>query len=130
MSESAKLKSLDRPAGCLVILAPAFRKLERIAEDPADAGRIMPGNGQTAALFGAVQGECANDHMTARAHGLLDAVGIGELVCWIGEKVKCRAVVPHVIHAGRSPYCHIGDDPVHAGGSAGQPGFRDSESFF
>ena len=28
MSGSAKLKSLNRPAGCLVILAPAFRELK------------------------------------------------------------------------------------------------------
>jgi hypothetical protein len=130
MPETAKLKSLDRPAGRLVVVGPAFRKLERIAEDLADAGCVMPGNGQAAASLGTVQGECSDDHMTARTNGLPDASGIGELVGGISQKVKRRAIMPHVINAQRPPCRYVGDDPIRVGRPIAQPGFDDSMGLF
>ena len=68
--------------------------------------------------------------MPAGPERFAEASDVSGLVGGIGQEVKCRPIVPHVIPLERSPSDHVGDDPCDAGGRWSQTRLRGGEGRF
>src|SRR5690348_4106224 len=97
MTETAKLKVLDRAPRCRVLMLPGQLEFKLSSQDLADAGGVVPEDGKPAASFWPVGGECANDHVSARTDDSPDALRVCGSIARIGQKVESRAIMPYVI---------------------------------
>ena len=53
----------------MMVMPLAFNQFKQGAEYFTERSGIVPNDGQPAATFGTIQSECADDNMTAGAHG-------------------------------------------------------------
>jgi hypothetical protein len=68
-SKPAKLEPLNGARWRMMVMPLAFNQFKQGAEYFTERSGIVPNNGQPAATFGTIQSECADDNMTAGAHG-------------------------------------------------------------
>ena len=75
----------------------ALRQNERRSEYFADRDGVVTDNRQSAATFGAVQGERPDNYVATRTHGSQNSFGVVSTVFAISQRMKCGAVVPYVV---------------------------------
>ena len=76
-----------------MILPPGVHQLKTFAQFLRKACRIVPVDGQSAAVFRAVDGKCSDDDMAAGPDRLSQTRHIGCAVRGIGQEMKGGAVV-------------------------------------
>lgn len=98
-----------------VILVDAFQDVESAAELRVKLGWRVPRHGQAAAFFRTVRAESCDEHVAPDAHASDYLLDVTPPVVRIGEEVKHRAIVPHVV-GGRWQFDvqDVALDPVHA----------------
>jgi hypothetical protein len=68
-SKPAEFEPLNGAHWRMMVMPLAFNQFKQRAEYFTERSGIVPNNGQPAATFRTIQSECADDNMTAGAHG-------------------------------------------------------------
>jgi len=105
-----------------------LEQLESFTKQLAKTGAVVAYNGQSAAAFRTVEGECCDDHMPQRLHGLSNQSSIGGTLTLVRKEVECRSVVPQVDGGQLGIPCNVGHNPFDASSAVAQPRFGTTEA--
>lgn len=99
----------------------ALDRLERWTQHSTERSSVVAHDGQSAASLRTVQGERPDDDVPAGAHGSQDTLAIGGAILLIGQEMKSRTIVPHIVRLGRLPRGDVRDRPFRLRASRTQP---------
>src|SRR5258705_5872204 len=88
-------------------------QFKALSEGCSESVRIIAADHQAAAAFRAVGREGRDDGMSADAQGASKPGNVSRLIGPLGEKVKRRPVVPHIVGPWRLPRGYVGRNPCH-----------------
>jgi hypothetical protein len=99
-TKSAELKPLHGAPRRGVVVAPGIDQFEVGSENSAKHSCIIPHDRQAAAPFRPIQGEGAQDNVSAGSDCAVEMTNIGGTIGSIGEEMKRSAVVPQIVSFG------------------------------
>src|SRR6185369_10137848 len=103
------------------LMPPRMHQFKTTAEQFAEACGIIASDRQTAAHLRAVQCKCPDDDEAAGLDRSIEASEIGGAVGGIGQKMKCRAIVPEIEALRWIPAGDVSRDPLHLGRFVSEP---------
>ena len=99
-------------------MPPGINKLERSPEGLLKALRVVSLRRKAAAFFRAIKCKRCDDGVPSDFYATLKPLNVRGAVPFLGQKMKCRTVMPDVVGLLRFPDRGVGRDPMNLIGTA------------